>query len=152
MPHCRGMQIKGKETTKQQTQNKINEMLAAVNKNDKFTDGEYNILRVVVAFPLAVDFNSQSYKVSSKALTALARIPFSPKIAGKLNVIVVWYRGTDGANSNKRTRSTTALLSAVSAVASEQLSLLFPLTYANLEKGEGVQKRERSGTAPLLQR
>ena len=37
-------------------------MLAAINKQDRFTDGEYNILRIVAAYPLAVDFNSQSFQ------------------------------------------------------------------------------------------
>ena len=34
-------------------------MLAAINKQERFTDGEYNILRIVSAFPLAVNSNSQ---------------------------------------------------------------------------------------------
>ena len=37
-------------------------MLAGINKQERFTDGEYNILRIVVAYPLAVDFNSQSFQ------------------------------------------------------------------------------------------
>ena len=37
-------------------------MLADINKQERFTNGEYNILRIVVAYPLAVDFNSQSFQ------------------------------------------------------------------------------------------
>lgn len=41
-------------------------MLAAINKpHEKFTTGRYNILRVVAAFPLNVNFKSMSTDVQS---------------------------------------------------------------------------------------
>src|SRR5258708_27452237 len=65
---CRCIQITGKEATQQQTQHEIDTMLAAINKNKRFTAGEYNILRLVVAFPLAIDFNSKSLEVQEKLM------------------------------------------------------------------------------------
>ena len=37
-------------------------MLTDINKQERFTDGEYNILQIIMAYPLAVDFNSQSFQ------------------------------------------------------------------------------------------
>jgi hypothetical protein len=42
-------------------------MLAAINDGDPFTEAQYNLLRVVAAFPLAANFNSPS-KVVRDAL------------------------------------------------------------------------------------
>ena len=37
-------------------------MLTDINKQERFTDGEYNILQIIVAYPLAINFNLQSFQ------------------------------------------------------------------------------------------
>ena len=62
-------------------------MKDAINLEDQFTDGEYNILRVVAAFPLDVNFDSTSKKVQESmekdvhALAKLSQTAFTAELA-----------------------------------------------------------------------
>ena len=50
-------------------------MLAVINKSERFTNGKYNILRIVSTYPLTVDFSSQSFQEKlPKDKHALAQI------------------------------------------------------------------------------
>ena len=97
------------KTTKMQTQQKINAMLAAINKSDEpFIEGQYNILRVVAAFPLNAKLDSRATEVekvlrednhalallSRSALTsALATCPSGPSIMSMLTETLKRTRG-----------------------------------------------------------
>jgi hypothetical protein len=97
------------ETLKGQREQGIDAMLTAINKPDEsFTTGRYNILRVVAAFPLDVNFNSGSTEVGNvlredkhalallprSALTsALATYPYGPDIIWMLTKTLKRTRG-----------------------------------------------------------
>jgi hypothetical protein len=49
---------------KKQTQSGIDAVLAAINKDERFTAGKYNILRLVAAYPLDADFEARGEKVA----------------------------------------------------------------------------------------
>ena len=84
-------------------------MLSAINKDDRFTEGQYNILRVVAAYPLAASFSSPSHVIERALMDdkhALAVLPRSSLIEVLSNLpcgksIIEWL---DNALKLKRTR------------------------------------------------
>jgi hypothetical protein len=64
-------------------------MLAAINEQDSWTGADYNILRVVAAYPLAADFSSKSkhvaamLKADNHPLATLSNVPLVEELLAR---------------------------------------------------------------------